>query len=319
MTKEEKREKVQRLSVAQKKIKEMLEREPIVTDLHPGNNVAQNWPFIIAAYSGLEQTIKLLIADEQSYTIKELLDTRSQSKTEKNKSKGGVFPYRTHDLAGLFCHLDKSKTDIVREYYGQFQSLHSYIKIDKLDDFLNEISREDGRGYERWRYTLIEDEVQMPRNSPEALVAIWEVCTDIAIASVYENQRVRMLEKRLTQSLFGLLQKWENEVSINQQDAGLPFQDLRREAREQVFKGRHPLNVYAEILWHFNKHRSHGLANVSDQLSEVFSKWAANLIEIRNGSGMTSLRWFVERAQGRTTGNQSIRWNSETRRFEDIP
>ena len=318
MTKEEKGEKVQRLCTAHKKTKEILEREPILRDFHPGTDIAQRWTLITAAYSGLEQTLKFLIADEKSYTIKQLRNHQSQGNKEK-KSNGGRYPYRTHDLSGLFCHLEESKKEVVRDYYGQFQSLHSYIKIENLDHFLVEVSRHDGKGYERWRYTLIEDKKQLPRNSTEALVAIWGVCNEIAGGSLSEKRSVRMLDENLRWKLCQRLKNEASKVSIKRQDAGQQFQNLALEVNDRLFQGKHALNVFTEILWHFDRYRSHGLTNVSDQLSEAISRWVNDVSCYRSRSGMTSLRWFVERAQGRTREGESIRWNPETKRFEDVP
>ena len=319
MTKVEKGEIVQRLCSAHKKTRDMLKRESISRDYHPGTDIAQRWPLITAAYSGLEQTLKFLIADEKSYTIEELLNHQSHSSKGKNQSNGGRYPYRTHDLVGLYCRLEESKKDVVREYYGQFQSLHSYITIESLGDFLKEVSSQDGRGYERWRYTLIEVEEPLPRNSIEALVAIWGVCTEIARKCVSDKQRVRMLDEKLTQKICQQLQEQTNEVSVRRQDAGEPFQSLAIEVRGRLFQGKHALNVFAEILWHSGQYGSHGLTSVSDQLSETICQWVGDVISYKSQLGMTSLRWFIERAQGRTSKGESIRWNPETKRFEDVP
>ena len=319
MTKVEKGEIVQRLCTAHNKTNDMLKREPISRDYHPGTDIAQRWPLITAAYSGLEQTLKFLIADEKSYTIKELLNHQSQSNENNNKSNGGKYPYRTHNLVGLYCRLEESKKDVVREYYGQFQSLHSYITIESLDGFLKEVSSQDGRGYDRWRYTLIEFEEPLPRNSIEALIAIWGVCVEIAEKSVSDQRRIRMLDTKLTQTLWEGLQIQMDKVSIGRQAAGEPFKNLKVEAIERLFQGRHALNVFAEILWYSGQYKSHGLTNVSDQLSEAICQWIDNVLNCKSQSGMTSLRWFIERAQGRTPEGKSIRWNREAKRFEDVP
>ncbi len=319
MNKLQKGEIVKRLQVAYKKTNEILEREPISRDLHPGSDIARRWTIITAAYSGLEQTLKFLIANEESYTIEELINHRSQSNKKINKSIGGRYPYRTHDLARLFCCLEESKKVVIRKYYGQFQSLHSYISIESLDDFLKEVSDLDGKGYERWRYSLIEVKKPLPRNSAEALVAIWGVCTEIAIKCVFDNQRVRMLDQKLRWTLWQQLEKQMNAVSLKRQIAGEPFQNLKIEARDRLFQDRCSLDVFAEILWHFDRYRSHGLTNVSGQLSEAVNKWIAHFLDYKSKAGITSLRWFIERAQGRTPLGESIRLNKETKHFEAVP
>ena len=320
MTKKEKSEILQRLIVAQKKTNEMFGREPISRDLHPGSDIAQRWTLITAAYSGLEQTLKFLIAVEKSQNINELLNYQSQGNEGGKKSSGERFLFRTHSLATLFCHLEESTKDVVRDVYCQFQSLHSYIGIENLDDFLKKVSGNDGKGYERWRYSLIEVERELPHNSTEALITIWGICVEITRSRIHENQNVRMLDEKLTLKFYQWLTARITEVSIEQQDKGQRFQNLISEAHDRVFQDRHPLNVFAEILWHFEQYKSHGLTNVSDQLSATISRWCvADVDRYTSQSGMTSLWWFIKRAKGRTPNGESIQWNLDTRRFEDVP
>lgn len=151
MTEDERNEKVQRLEVAYKKTNELLESQQMSRDLHPGSDIASKWTIITAAYSGLEQVIKYLIADENSCTIRELLEMQEQG---SNRTKRRYL-YRTHNLASLFCRLRDETKLIIRDYFSQYQSLHSYITINTVDEFLLEVSGVRGRGYELWRYTLI--------------------------------------------------------------------------------------------------------------------------------------------------------------------
>ena len=73
MSREEKLEKVQRLLTAHRKTKEALESEQVTWELHAESDIARKWPVITAAYSGLEQTLKYLIADEKEKSIAELI------------------------------------------------------------------------------------------------------------------------------------------------------------------------------------------------------------------------------------------------------
>ena len=123
----------------------------------------------------------------------------------------------------MFCHLEESTKDVVRDYYYQFQSLHSYIGIENLDDFLKKVSGNDGKGYERWRYSLIEVERELPRNSTEALITIWGICVEITRSRIHENQNVRMFDEKLTLKLCQWLTARISEVSIEQQDKGPTF------------------------------------------------------------------------------------------------
>ena len=74
MSREAKMERVQRLLTAYKKTSRILQSEPVTHELHPDTDIARNWTAITAAYSGLEQTLKFLIAEKAGLTIPELID-----------------------------------------------------------------------------------------------------------------------------------------------------------------------------------------------------------------------------------------------------
>ena len=318
MEREEKVEKVQRLLTAYRKTKEMSEREPVTWELHPGTDIARRWTVVTSAYSGLEQTLKYLIAEEKAYTIRELVDLAGQINENADDKERKKYPYRTHNLKWLFSRLREPTQEVVREYFRRFQSLHSYIGIETVDQFLEEVSGPGGTGYERWRYTLIEDR-QLPRNSPEALVAIWGTCVAIAEERVWELRRVRMPDEKLAWELSQELESFMLNVSIDRQNAGEPFQDIAPEIRAWLWKGGHPLNAFAEVLWSYSKYGSYGAANVSDWLSDTIKRWATNILTNPAVAGLTSLRAFVERAQGHMQKGASIRWNPKAKRFETVP
>ena len=206
----------------------------------------------------------------------------------------------------------------LRDFYGRFQSLHPYITVKTADEFLSVVSGEGGTGYERWRYTLIEDK-ELPRNSPEGLVAVWGVCVQIAKATAWEKELVRMPDEELTSKLWMQLDDVVLNVSVDRQNAGEPPQDIARETRGWVRREGHPLNAFADVLWHFRRYGEHGQADVSDWLADALNGWALVVLKSPAIAGTTSLRAFVERAQGRTPDGQSLRWNRKANRFEDIP
>ena len=317
MSREARIEAVQRLLTAYKKTKETLEREPITRELHPGTDVARNWTVITAAYSGLEQTLKYLVAVENGLTIPELLDFVVPENADANEYNARTHPYRTHNLGRLFSKLKEPTRDVVRDSYERFQSLHSYIAIGNADQFLKLVSGRQGSGYERWRYTLIEEK-PLPRNSPEGLLAIWGVCVQMAKERLWKNQRVRMPDKELTQTFCQRLEALLANVSVDRQNAGEPFQDISGEIRDWLWRGGHPLNAFAEVLWHFARYGSHGVAADSEWLSDTLTRWVKEVVGNPAASARTSLRAFVTRAQGLTPEGASIRWNPRKNRFEAI-
>ena len=301
MSRDEKLEKVQRLLTAHKKTKEMLESEPVTREFHPGSDIARNWTVITAGYIGLEQTFKYLIAEENNLSIEELREIR----------EGRKHPYKTHDVSKLFKRLAKSTRGVVRDFYGRFQSLHPYITVGTMDEFLREVSGEGGEGYERWRYTLIEDK-ELPKNSPEALVAVWEVSVQIAEERVWGNSRVRMPDEALTREFCYQLEAMEMQVSCDRQNAGEPFRDIARETKDWLWKFGHPLNAFADVLWHFSRYEEHGQTEVSEWLSDALTRWTNVVLSRPDIAGRTSLRAFVGRAQGHRPYGQSLRWETAT-------
>ena len=317
MTREETKEKIQRLRTAHKKTKETLDWEPLTWELHPGTNIARKWTVVTAAYSGLEQTLKYLIAEEQGHTIPQLIDYGQPEIRYTDKYARRQYPYRTHNLAFLFSALGKATQDIVREFFARFQSLHSYITIDRVDQFLEEASGAKGLGYGRWRYMLIEDE-QLPRNSSEALVAIWGVCVEVAVARIWTKQRVRMPDEMLEWEFYHRLEKLRTAVAVERQNQGEEFQDIEAELKTWLWNEGHPLNAFADLLWHFDRYEIHRVTDISDLFSDTLSRWARSVLEDPVTIGPATLRAFVERARGHWPDGASIRWNANSNRFEAV-
>ena len=318
MSREAKIEKVQRLLTAHKKTTEVLESEPVTRDLHPGTDIARNWTVITSAYSGLEQTLKYLIAEENELSIEELIDFVVPQNLDVNETRHGNYPYRTHNLGLLFLKLQEETRVVVRDFYQRFRSLHSYVGSASVDQFLALVSGPGGAGYERWRYTLIEDR-PLPKNNPEALLAIWGICVQMAEERLWDNQRVSMPDKQLTQAFCQRLELLLVRVSVDRQNDGEQFQDISGEIRQWLWRRDHPLNAFAEVLWHFARYGSHGAENVSDWFSDTLTRWVNEILASPAASTRTSLRAFLVRAQGLTPDGQSIRWNKAGKRFEAVP
>lgn len=317
MSREDKMEKVQRLLTAQNKTKEMLEGEPVTRELHPGTDIARNWTVITSAYCGLEQTLKYLLADEKGLTIEELIGFSSSKKgVAQNKARKNSFA--THNLSRLYSDLQVSTKNILQEYYSRFQSLHSYIEARKVDDFLERVSGSKGTGYERWRYTLIQDRA-LPKNSPEALLAIWDVCIQVAEDRLYKNQEIWMPDKYLAWYFKDRLNALVMTVSVERQNKGESFKNISGEVKNWLWGKGHPLNAYADVFWHFSRYDTHGVEDASDWFSDTLTKWANGVLKDPATYARTSIRAFVSHAQGYSQNGSSIRWQPEEKRFKAVP
>ena len=194
------REIVQRLKTAHGRTREAYEQTFKGHDLHPGTDLAGAWPFITAAYSGIEQTFKFHIAEAQGKTVEELVATRGPE-----GAKGGArFPYRHHNLGRLFRCLDEPIRAAVSEQYRRFRTLHPYIGPAAAGEFLDVVSAEDGRGYERWRYSLTAPEQKIPTNSAEALLSIWDTAVQLCQTD-RKGWRLRGVYEHLSEGFAGSL------------------------------------------------------------------------------------------------------------------
>ena len=97
------------------------------------------------------------------------------------------------------------------------------------------------------------------------------------------------------------LETLELKVSIDRQNAGERFQDIAGETKDWLWRTGHPLNAFADILWNISRYDEHGQADVSEWLSDALTRWGIKLLNSPAIASRTSLRAFVQRAQGRTS------------------
>ena len=186
----------------------------------------------------------------------------------------------------------------MREHYAVYQSLHSYIEIPTLDEFLCDVSRapneKDGiaTGYERWRYLLIEEK-SIPRNSAEAMLSIWS--TAVRIAKRKEEPKIsrRMLKGEIDAEI----RKWLN-CSPGKQCLG------RR------------LNAFAKFIWNHERGRPDTFGGAPQEVREALGRWLEALDEEKLSYDTL---FFIQRARGCSSLGLSIRWNDTSGRFEKVP
>ena len=301
MDQEQQREILQRLKSAQKRSQEAFEKTEIGWDLHPGTQIANWWPFIAAGYSGIEQSFKFLLAVNQKTVIRELL------KSPK---------YRTHNLLFLFQGLDKKTQRILREYYRRFHSLHNYIRTETLEDFLKEVSGKAGKGYEQWRYALIEPG-RIPPNSVDCMMAIWEASVQLITKRQHPKQEILMPEQQLLRKFEDAIRHvWRNTILLRQVGHKEDTNDALDKWCEDY---GHPINAFAQLIW--NDYRGITTENLVDLnwLAKLLSLWLDRIKDLRNNNNQTSLSYFIERARGNTRDGLGIRWDEGKKQFESIP
>ena len=306
---------VQRLKTAYKRTREAYEDTFKGHDLHPGTEIAGAWPFITAAYSGIEQTFKFHIAEAHGQTVEELVATRGP-KGAKGEAR---YPYRHHNLGRLFVCLEEPIRVALAEQYRQFRTLQPYIQPATAGEFLNVVSAEDGRGYERWRHSLKAPEKKIQTNSAEALLSIWDIAVQLSETG-RRGWRLRGVYEQLSEVFAWRLEEIVEKLNMERVGKGLPFHDVRRESIEWMSAHGGPLNAFAELT-----HRAQrGLLPDADAdgLSAFFGESLKAWVLARDGGvveARSDVRAFVARATGYRGPGQGVRWNRETNGFEDVP
>lgn len=157
----------ERLSNAYEKVRRARESTPPIRELSTSHAVSNIWPALTLAYSGIEQALKFLLARDRGISVRQLVDLPA------NASRAPQRKFKNHDLSWLFGQLEDGVRDAVDAEFRTFLSLYSFIPHESLSDFLADISGDNGDGFARWRYVLVELDSGLPRNSPDAMLAAW--------------------------------------------------------------------------------------------------------------------------------------------------
>ena len=234
-------------------------------------------------------------------------------------AKGGArFPYRHHNLGRLFRCLDEPIRAAVSEQYRRFRTLHPYIGPAAAGEFLDVVSAEDGRGYERWRYSLTAPEQKIPTNSAEALLSIWDTAVQLCQTD-RKGWRLRGVYEHLSEGFAGSLDGIMEKLSMERVRRGCAYHDFRAESTEWMRTHGGVLNAYARLV--YREHRRLLPDPGADGLSSLFADALRRWVQAGGGAvtPRSDVRMFVARAAGRRGPGRGVCWNVETDRFEDIP
>ena len=306
------REIFQRLRVAERRTREAYQKVIVGDDLHEGSQIAQMWPFITAGYCGIEQSFKFLIARRKGLrAVRQLLE---EEKPSRRRSA-----YQTHDLRFLYRKLDPTEQCRLSDDYRRFTSLHDYIVIASLTDFLEIVSSDDGNGYVSWRYSLTDCDTILPTNSAEALLAVWTATIHIVRDDVYERATIRTIEHSIVELFSSHLDQMLSNVSAERQNDGFGYEDYTAEYDSWVKQFDDPLNAFSRVIHDFYRGLAHEVSGTSEQLAEALRRWLQWIhAEVRNRETSPDVRQFVTRALGARGNAQGIRWNKDRHQFEDV-
>lgn len=166
-------------------------------DLAPNYDAVRFWPFIVSAYSLLEQCLKLLVGIRTDG----YLEGRGEG-TAKGDS---------HDLAMVFSRLTDLDRSLLEECYAEYAP---FIQFDEqfstLDEYLQELSKKSGQkkedGQIAWRYFLLETsrenmgELPGPL-SPDMLLEVMRCVVEILMAKGWGDHGMYGVHRRLMHQL----------------------------------------------------------------------------------------------------------------------
>lgn len=160
-------------------------------DLAPSYDAVRFWPFIVSAYSLLEQCLKLLVGIRTAGYLK-----GGGQDTDKGDS---------HDLAKVFGRLTKLDRDLLEECYAEYASLIQFDeRFSTLDEYLKVLSK--NKGQIAWRYFLLEksrenmDKLPGPLN-PDLLLEVMHGVLDILMAKGWADHGMHGIHRRLMHQL----------------------------------------------------------------------------------------------------------------------
>ena len=156
----------------------------------------QAWPFVVAAYSGIEQSLKMLLAATDSNFTKEQL----------RKQYG-------HNLKKLFDALTQRDQDHIELHFQEHWSLNEYdcerLGYGTAKEFLTAISKTSSQnGSIAWRYLPLDANESIPPTDMWTMCEVWNaVCCCILPYTKPNACEAKIPCSRLSQRLCRCIQR----------------------------------------------------------------------------------------------------------------
>lgn len=308
-----------RLQTAYAETLENYTRKPAWIELLGDVALAQQWLTIEATYSGVEQTLKYLIALQKNLTIDELLDKNGIVEKPGEEPEQRT-RYRIHELGTLFSRLDGRTREAVERDYAVWQSLYDYVKIPTCAEFLGHIQGDDNEGHLHWRYCLIQGHLP-PANSADAMLAIWASlirrCEERE--GIPHRAGTRTADEEVRLGLAECLERVCLDCEQRAAENGDPIPPLREELRRWAPSGSRMVNNMAVLLHHRERYLEVPEREGSEAIRTTLDVCLRQLTHDAREGTRGALPTFVRRALGYFPTGESVQWNPETMRFENVP
>ena len=305
-----------RLQTAYAETQQNYARNPAGIDIIPDVALARQWLTIGATYSGIEQTLKYLIALDKNLTVDELLPEKGIVENPGEKPT----KYRIHKLGTLFSRLDRPTREAVEHDYTVWRSLYDYLPISTCAEFLNHIQGDDNEGHLEWRYCLIQGHLP-PINSADAMLAIWASlvrrCEERA--GIPHLPGARTADDAVRLGLCECLERACLDCELRAAENDEPIPPLREELKRWAPSGACLVNNMAALLGHGERYLEVPEREGSEPMRRVLAACLAQLSRDAGEGRRGVLPTFARRALGYFPTGESVRLNPDTMRFENVP
>lgn len=161
-----------------KATRKLVAENPVRPDLMADYETAQAWPFVTAAYNGIEQALKMVL----------LVPSDSENTLEQLASRD-----YGHDLVKLYSKLPAADREHIELHFGEHWSLHEYdtgdLEIGSAEAFIAHINNGTTQnGLISWRYSLLDPTVQIPQTSIWTMCEIWHAICCLINARMLDVQ-----------------------------------------------------------------------------------------------------------------------------------
>ena len=294
-------------------------QRPVRNELLGDVQLGQEWPTISAAYSGIEQTLKFLIALDKGLTVDELLvkDGIVENPEEEPNRRT---KYLIHKLGTLFSRLDSGTRDIVEQEYAIWQSLYDYIPICRCADFLGHIQGDSDQGHLDWRYCLIQGKSPL-QNSADAMLAIWALLVRRCEARAGHPHRsgTRTANEEVADGLSEYLEAACTDADTWAVENNKPIDSLTAEYAGWVPTKTSLINNMATLLGHCSRYGHVPEDEGSESWTYVLAHCVRRLMHDVRQERRGPLFTFVRRVLGDFPTGASVRWNPDAHLFENVP
>ena len=281
--------------------------------------MAQEWPAISAAYSGIEQTLKFLIALDKGLTVDELLveDGIVENPEEEPNRRA---KYRIHQLGTLLSRLDPGTRNRVEQEYTIWQSLYDYIPIRRCAEFLDHIQGNRNRGHLDWRYCLVQGQPP-PQNSADAMLTIWGLLVRRCKARAGHPHRssTRTADEEVADGLRQYLEAACTDAETSAAESNEEIGPLREEYAGWAPTKTCLVNNMAALLGYCRRYGRvpdhEGTESWTYVLAHCVRCLMYDVAQDKRGPLFT----FARRALGDFPTGESVRWNPDAYRFENVP